>query len=94
MNREATAIVLMKHWENEIEAVISFDRISAAEEFARQVNELDGELSEFTGNTSDSRALRKTGFQNTYEAEVIIIPKNVLDLPDAIDWLKNEWYYE
>ena len=97
MNRplmeEIIAIVEIGHWEQVAGegTILAFNSIAAAHKFAELVNEDDGELAEYTGNTSDSRANRKGHWRNTHYAQVYEIPKQVYSLPEALEYLKGTW---
>ena len=92
---EILAIVEIVHWEEVAGdgTILAFNSIAAAHRFAKEVNEDDGELAEYTGNTSDSRAYRKGNWRNTHHAEVYEIPPIVHSLPSALEWLKKTWLW-
>ena len=58
---EILALVEIIHWEAVAGegTILAFDRIATAKKFAELINEDDGELADYTDNTSDSRAYRK-----------------------------------
>ena len=68
------AIVIVKHWETEAVETFTFSEMQEAEKFATAIEEVDGKMSKWTGNTSESRALRKGHWHNTMIAEIVEIP--------------------
>ena len=90
---DAVAIVEITHWEECAGEgfCLAFDRITTARKFAELINEDDGELADYTHNTSDSRAYRKGHWRNTHHATVYEIPKKVYDLREAEAFIKAEW---
>ena len=90
---QIAAIVEIVFWEGVAGdgTILAFDRIATAKKFAQLINEDDGELADYTDNTSDSRAYRKGHWRNTHHAEVYELPEQVYSLPEAIDFIKGNW---
>ena len=93
---EIKAIVIVRHWETESTDTFSFAEMHEAEKFATAIEEVDGDMSKWTGNTSESRALRKGHWQNTMRAEIFEIPIQsqgigVLNADAALAHIRINW---
>ena len=91
--KEIIAIVEIVHWEQVAGegTILAFNSIAAAHKFAELVNEDDGELAEYTGNTSDSELTEKDIGATRTMLKFLEIPKQVYGLPEALEYLKGTW---
>lgn len=89
---EIVAIVIVKHWETEAIETFGFSEMHEAEKFAIAIEEVDRKMSKWTGNTSESRALRKGHWHNTMRAEIVEIPVSfTITADDGLAHIESNW---